>query len=45
MSGLVVDLPIETERLLLRPHRMDDLDDLAEQSPVLVVVEDVHRGF
>ncbi|MDR7252612.1 RimJ/RimL family protein N-acetyltransferase [Nocardioides sp. BE266] len=29
MTGLVVDLPIETERLLLRPHRMDDLDDLA----------------
>ncbi len=29
MSGLAVDLPIETERLLLRAHRMDDLDDLA----------------
>ena len=29
MTGLPVDLPIETERLTLRPHRMDDLDDLA----------------
>lgn len=29
MSGLDVELPIETERLVLRPHRMDDLDDLA----------------
>ena len=28
MSGLSVDLPIETDRLLLRAHRMDDLDDL-----------------
>ncbi|GIM63624.1 GNAT family protein [uncultured Nocardioides sp.] len=28
MSGLDVVLPIGTERLLLRPHRMDDLDDL-----------------
>lgn len=28
-TGLHVDLPIETERLLLRPHRMADLDDLA----------------
>lgn len=28
MTGLAVDLPIETDRLLLRPHRMDDLDDL-----------------
>ena len=28
MSGLALDLPIETERLILRPHRMDDLDDL-----------------
>ena len=27
--GLDVKLPIETERLVLRPHRMDDLDDLA----------------
>jgi RimJ/RimL family protein N-acetyltransferase len=24
-----VDLPIRTERLILRPHRLDDLDDLA----------------
>lgn len=29
MNGLRVDLPLETERLLLRPHRMADLDDLA----------------
>lgn len=29
MSGLAVDLPIQTERLLLRAHTMDDLDDLA----------------
>ena len=29
MSGLAFDLPIGTERLVLRPHRMDDLDDLA----------------
>ena len=29
MSGLELGLPIETERLVLRPHRMDDLDDLA----------------
>ncbi len=29
MNGLVVELPIETERLLLRAHTMDDLDDLA----------------
>lgn len=29
MSGLALDLPIRTERLVLRPHRMDDLDDLA----------------
>ena len=29
MSGLPVDLPIETERLVLRAHRMSDLDDLA----------------
>ncbi|NYE35335.1 RimJ/RimL family protein N-acetyltransferase [Nocardioides cavernae] len=28
MTGLAVELPIGTERLLLRPHRMDDLDDL-----------------
>ncbi len=28
MSGLALDLPIETERLVLRAHRMDDLDDL-----------------
>lgn len=28
MSGLAVDLPIETERLVLRAHRRDDLDDL-----------------
>ena len=28
MSGLPVDLPITTERLLLRAHRMEDLDDL-----------------
>lgn len=28
-AGLDVQLPIETERLVLRPHRMDDLDDLA----------------
>jgi RimJ/RimL family protein N-acetyltransferase len=28
VTGLDVRLPIETERLLLRPHRMDDLDDL-----------------
>ena len=27
--GLDVHLPIETERLVLRAHRMDDLDDLA----------------
>lgn len=29
MSGLALDLPIETQRLVLRAHRMDDLDDLA----------------
>ena len=29
MSGLAVELPIETERLLLRAHRLSDLDDLA----------------
>lgn len=29
MTGLDLDLPIGTERLVLRPHRMDDLDDLA----------------
>lgn len=29
MSGLAVDLPIETERLVLRAHRSEDLDDLA----------------
>ena len=29
MSGLALDLPIVTERLVLRAHRMDDLDDLA----------------
>ncbi|WP_367650626.1 GNAT family N-acetyltransferase [Nocardioides sp. zg-1308] len=29
MTGLSPELPIGTERLLLRPHRMDDLDDLA----------------
>lgn len=28
-AGLDVQLPIETERLVLRPHRMADLDDLA----------------
>jgi len=28
VSRLEVSLPIETERLLLRPHRSDDLDDL-----------------
>ncbi|RYC13359.1 GNAT family N-acetyltransferase [Nocardioides zhouii] len=28
MSGLAVDLPIATERLVLRAHRTDDLDDL-----------------
>ncbi len=28
-DGLDVRLPIETERLILRPHRMTDLDDLA----------------
>jgi RimJ/RimL family protein N-acetyltransferase len=28
VSGLDVVLPIGTERLLLRPHRMEDLDDL-----------------
>lgn len=28
-AGLEVQLPIETERLVLRPHRMADLDDLA----------------
>jgi RimJ/RimL family protein N-acetyltransferase len=28
VSGLAVDLPIETERLVLRAHRRDDLDDL-----------------
>jgi RimJ/RimL family protein N-acetyltransferase len=27
-AGLDVQLPIETERLVLRPHRMADLDDL-----------------
>jgi RimJ/RimL family protein N-acetyltransferase len=29
VTGLDVRLPIETERLILRPHRMTDLDDLA----------------
>jgi len=29
VSGLAVDLPIETERLVLRAHRSEDLDDLA----------------
>lgn len=29
MTGLPVPLPITTERLVLRAHRMDDLDDLA----------------
>ena len=29
MSGLSLDLPIATDRLLLRAHTMDDLDDLA----------------
>lgn len=29
MSGLALDFPIRTERLVLRPHRIDDLDDLA----------------
>jgi RimJ/RimL family protein N-acetyltransferase len=29
VSGLVLDLPLETERLVLRAHRRDDLDDLA----------------
>ncbi|MCW2735846.1 GNAT family N-acetyltransferase [Nocardioides sp.] len=29
MTGLDVRLPIGTERLLLRPHRPDDFDDLA----------------
>ena len=28
MSGLALTLPIETERLVLRAHRADDLDDL-----------------
>ncbi|GAA5124465.1 GNAT family protein [Alloalcanivorax gelatiniphagus] len=28
-AGLPVTLPLRTERLLLRPHRLDDLDDLA----------------
>jgi RimJ/RimL family protein N-acetyltransferase len=28
VSGLDLVLPIATDRLLLRPHRMDDLDDL-----------------
>lgn len=28
MSGLDPALPIRTERLLLRPHRPEDLDDL-----------------
>ena len=28
MTGLHVDLPIGTERLILRPHRLEDLDDL-----------------
>ena len=28
MTALDVTLPIGTERLVLRPHRMDDLDDL-----------------
>jgi RimJ/RimL family protein N-acetyltransferase len=28
VTGLDLDLPIETERLLLRAHRRDDLDDL-----------------
>ena len=28
MTGLSVELPVVTERLVLRPHRMDDLDDL-----------------
>jgi RimJ/RimL family protein N-acetyltransferase len=29
VTGLPLDLPLETERLVLRPHRMSDLDDLA----------------
>ena len=29
MTGLAVDLPLETDRLVLRPHRITDLDDLA----------------
>ena len=28
MTGLAVDLPVETDRLVLRAHRMEDLDDL-----------------
>ena len=28
MTGLTPPLPVETERLLLRPHRLEDLDDL-----------------
>jgi RimJ/RimL family protein N-acetyltransferase len=28
VSGLAVDLPIETDRLVLRAHRREDLDDL-----------------
>jgi RimJ/RimL family protein N-acetyltransferase len=28
-AGLDVQLPLETDRLVLRPHRMADLDDLA----------------
>jgi RimJ/RimL family protein N-acetyltransferase len=29
VTGIDLQLPIETERLVLRPHRMTDLDDLA----------------
>ena len=29
MTGLSVDLPVGTERLVLRAHRIEDLDDLA----------------
>jgi RimJ/RimL family protein N-acetyltransferase len=28
VTGLPVDLPLGTERLVIRPHRMEDLDDL-----------------
>lgn len=29
MTGLAPSLPVVTERLLLRPHRLEDLDDLS----------------